>query len=675
MINGERHQRSVNLTLSLDVNWVRFVYQLLCDMKLWAVVIVSLMSFRLFLLCLFKSKLEASTTAPGIISALCMGLQFDAKVAGVILVIPLLTTICCGFWDVAALAHRIRQVMMLTFVVVTVVLCRISVGFFQEYNDNINQWLFGIYYDDTAAILKTLAVQYDVWREGALILVLTALISWLVIRFQGPLVPLSLVSRICFALPCRIILLLTAVVVFTIGIRGSLGRRPAQLKDASFTRDNFLNKIVLNPYMALNYALSEHLDSLKATNIRSLIPSGDLGNALQFLAGHRLYSSNIDEQFDRIAPGFTGVRPRHVFLIVMESYDTWALSPPFNRLGITDQLQQIAAKGLQLRPFIAASDDTMNSLATIITGYPYTGVRANYQRSGDIAYTSSIASIFRRMGYRSRFFYGGYLSWQRVGEFCKNQGFDEVYGGPHMTSAPIVKEWGVDDEDLFNFVINKTASAPPSFNLILSTSYHPPFSLDVYSKGFPVRSIPQDVAQYFDGSLPLSVLGHLWYADQCIGSFVRTMNLSSPDSLFLLTGDHFSRRYANQHPTLFDRLAVPLVMYGPSVLKGVQFPPLAAGSHKDITATLVDLSAPRGFIYNTPGISLFRGTCGIERNRAITSSVVYDISGNTTGAVPGSTRQISDIPLSDILKTHDYMIGISLIRTTKGANLPQQPGK
>jgi CTP synthase len=37
---------------------------------------------------------------------------------------------------------------------------------------------------------------------------------------------------------------------------------------------------------------------------------------------------------------------------------------------------------------------------------------------------------FKRLGYRTRLFYGGYLSWQRFGIFARDQGADEVYGVP-----------------------------------------------------------------------------------------------------------------------------------------------------------------------------------------------------------------------------------------------------
>lgn len=44
-------------------------------------------------------------------------------------------------------------------------------------------------------------------------------------------------------------------------------------------------------------------------------------------------------------------------------------------------------------------------------------------------------------------------------------------------------EWDMDDEDLFRFVLEHS-EPEPTFNLIASTSYHPPYSVDVEKKGF-----------------------------------------------------------------------------------------------------------------------------------------------------------------------------------------------
>jgi hypothetical protein len=78
--------------------------------------------------------------------------------------------------------------------------------------------------------------------------------------------------------------------------------------------------------------------------------------------------------------------------------------------------------------------------------------------------------------------------------------------------------------------------------------------------------------------------------------------------LFAITGDHYSRKqYVSARPThsLYEQLAVPLVIYGPKALASIQRPQSLAGSHLDIVPTFIDLAAPRGFEYHAFGRDLF----------------------------------------------------------------------
>jgi phosphoglycerol transferase MdoB-like AlkP superfamily enzyme len=220
---------------------------------------------------------------------------------------------------------------------------------------------------------------------------------------------------------------------------------------------------------------------------------------------------------------------------------------------------------------------------------------------------TSAAPIFKQLGYRTRFFYGGYLSWQRIGEFCREQGFDEVFGGDQMLASSKSHEWGIEDEDLFRFVVQHTGTEP-TFNLIMSTSYHPPYSVDLGKKGFDAQLLRADPLGARLTTEELRVLGHLWYSDKCVGDFVSAAETKLERPIFAITGDHYSRKqYVSARPThtLYESLAVPLVIYGPKALENMQRPPPLAGSHLDIVPTLINLAAPRGFEYHAFGRDLF----------------------------------------------------------------------
>ena len=132
-------------------------------------------------------------------------------------------------------------------------------------------------------------------------------------------------------------------------------------------------------------------------------------------------------------------------------------------------------------------------------------------------------------------FYAGYLSWQRIGEFCAAQGFDEVHGGGAIDRGRSGNEWGVEDEALFAYVEQHLPADRPSFNVIITTSYHPPFNVDVRSKGFALQVMPPSLAPLYDGRTSLVTFGHLWYSDRAAARFIGVMDQRLPTALFALT--------------------------------------------------------------------------------------------------------------------------------------------
>ncbi len=290
----------------------------------------------------------------------------------------------------------------------------------------------------------------------------------------------------------------------------------------------------------------------------------------------------------------------------MESYDAWPLEDKYAGLDLVPQGRRLARDGLRLRAFLPAASGTIDSNTAILTGIPYASLCARFEPYGRRAGPTSLPTTFRRLGCRTRFFYGGSLSWQNIGDFARDQGFDEVYGAGNLEDHAPANEWGVADQYLFDFVAQTVRDDRPSFNYVVSTSYHPPYNLDLRSLGVPLPRVPPELEAEFRGDRPalLNLLGHLRYADRELGRFVRSQEARLTRPLFAVTGDHWSRRFINGRPSLFERSAVPLILYGKEVLRGAAFPPGCAGSHIDLAPTLIEAAAPRGFRYYAFGQNL-----------------------------------------------------------------------
>jgi len=376
------------------------------------------------------------------------------------------------------------------------------------------------------------------------------------------------------------------------------------------TNDEFLNKTIVNPFKSLLYA-KEDFNELNANLPNGKNPFGKVTDLWE--------KKTICKNIERTSKGALIKQPKQIFLIVMESYDSWPLEDKYKALGMSKNLSEIAANGIYFNNFLPASESTLNSIASIITGIPYSGVSQSQIGAINPIYCSSIFNQFEKIGYQTNFFYGGLLSWNNINNLFTNQGVENQYSAVDMGGKNESGIWGIEDEKLFKLVTKTVDNENNSFNIILTTSYHPPYSINLKEKGFPYNSIsdiPDKMLKYYDGSMSLKELGHLWYSDKCIGDFVKNVEKKFPNALFCFTGDHYGRRFINSKPNLKEKSLVPFIIYGSSVKDSISSTP---GSHIDIFPTLVEMISPKGFNYYSFGESLFNTKdIGVGKVRSIT---------------------------------------------------------
>jgi len=652
----EREESSPSQPGLDEPRWMRAVSGLQKDLRLWLLMVAVLGGFRLVLVFLFRSSLANETGGWDVLKCAINGVRFDASIATYWVVPAVLLSMASAVPGWHRWTERARWAWGLVFLGVTLLLCVVDVGFFAEYKDQFNHWLLGTIFDDRTAILKTL------WRGYP---VLGCLLAWAVLLACGgwalgwflrrPLLSPER-ARSVFAPFWRraaaAVLLLALVIL---GCRGSWGRRPIQLLDAAVTRDECLNRMVVNPYSAIKYAITHYRQVASANGLKVFLPDGNLRAAIcRIYPQASASASTVDECLKKAAHGFPGPKPQHLFIIVMESYDVWPTLPRYQALGLTPALSALASNGICVKAFVPASDGTMPSLSAFITGLPTVGVFANYQPGARQPFPTSMAPLFKQLGYRTRLFYSGYLSWERLGDFAREQGFDEVHGGGQIDPRGFGGEWGVPDGEMFRYVLEHVPSNQPSCNLIMSTSYHPPYDLDVFGMGYPHRQMPAALAPIYDGKVPLRIFAHLWYADRELGRFVSEGERRLPAAVFAMTGDHWSRKFPNSQPSLYERTSVPLVLYGPHVLSGVTAPARMAGGHIDIVPTLVELAAPAGFAYHSFGSNLLdadRVPVGMGQYGVISPDWIFDarqptsvqgLDGRPLAAVPDSARAAAE---------------------------------
>ena len=652
----------------------RFIRQFPQDLKLWLFCVAFLELNRVVFIFAFRGELDPVTRLSDVIRALLTGARFDATVASIWVFPAFLLSLVCVLASWEKTVTRLRCIVGVVFALFTPILCTVSLGYYKEFHDLFGPVAFGIYYDDVGAVLQDVLKEFNVVPIVLATAVVALVGQWLIRRI---LRSQAAGERLAGRIPApshQIVVVILAMAAMSIALRGSAGLRAIQLSDAGSTRDEFLNKTVVNPYVAARHALEEHFTRANSGGLASFLPDGDIRAAIRQLWGEDASFSDLDSCMIRLAKGPKGTPPRHIFILVEETYDMWPLLPKYASLRLTERLKALAAHGLYLTDFLPSSDGTMTSLSTIITGLADAGLVTNYQESSAKPYPSSLAGTFNRLGYKTSLFYGGYLTWQRIGNFAHGQGFENVYGAADIPHSIAPNEWGVDDKFLFDFILEKVGDSTPTFSLILTTTYHPPYSIDIYGKGYPVREVPEDLRASWGNTVTLKMLGHLWWADQCLGEFVDSMNSRVPNAAFAMTGDHSNRKFINSRPNYYEHSAVPLVLYGPGVLSGLTFPANAAGSHLDIGTTLIELTAPAGFPYYALGQDLLAPEAqfaGIGRDNLITSDFELELVPKTEFH-PLPQKPLPDtVPdIGPLKRRHDAIHAVSWWRIKQCPKLP-----
>ena len=650
--------------------WHTFVHQLQKDFKLIAVCLLTLFLFRSFLIMQFYPRFTPGVGRYDIFLASIVGLRFDVVVAAIIAIPSFLLSIASSFAHVAPHADRTRKTIAMLFLGISSAVFIVNYIFINEFHDNFNHWIFGVIYDDFLAVAKSMWKDYPLTLYFFITFSLFSISSYLVnIFLRNPIFGKNITRKLSKTYISKITVTAISISMLIVFFRGSIGSRPVQLKDSAVTKDELLNKIILNPYSAVKYALDENKKLTSAAGISNFLPSGDIDNAIETFFNNHQQLASLDDYMKKSAKGHAGTTPRHIFFIVMESLDSWSLLEKYQSFDLLPNIKRLGKQGILLTSFLPAADGTMPSFTAIVTGLPEVGVHTSIQYSSMKPYETSIAPQFKKLGFKTNLFYGGYLSWQKIGDFCKFQGFDHIYGGSQMGPWKN-REWGVNDDALFQFIQENIKDDEPTFNLILTTSYHSPYDLPVYREGFPYQNIPKDLESVYDNkNVPLSVFGHLWYADKMLGDFIRNIENEHPGCLFAVTGDHWSKKHISTTPSLYEKTSVPLLLYGNGVIPSSSLQ--IAGSHLDIMPTLIEMSAPQGFSYYSMGVDLFsadRRNVGFGKDCLIAGDYIMDSQGKKEWLPFAAHGPVNDAT-GETLQVFKSYQGIGWQRIMKGAQI------
>ncbi|MBQ6976180.1 MAG: sulfatase-like hydrolase/transferase [Selenomonadaceae bacterium] len=640
----------------------RFFSGLQRDFRLFLFILLLLEIYRAAFIYVMSDYIGAGTDSSQIWLANFAGIRLSLKTAGVV------TLLSFVFVTLAGLTSRLRLAIGIIASLIFSILFMARFPYYREFNATFGMALVQGLQDDLWSIIVTLVQGYGIiWR-----LPVAFLLTIVCIFFYSRLLLIkpiqlpdfeTLTKKVLFMFGSTLI-----IVAFFIFARfgGSFTyENGLNWENAGITSDEFLNECILDDGQALYRAYSISRD-MKEREIAGVEQDKILEYAEFISQRKNLNAQSLEPYLERTAGGSKIDPPKHIFIIMGETWMQWPMLGKYADLHIADGIKSLIAEPncYYSRNFFPTGSFTSIAVDGIVTGMPDVNININYQpRTYEEIYISAMAPPLKELGYRVDFWYGGTPSWDNISKMALAQGFDNFYGYPDL-NAPKQTTWGAKDGDLFDAIERHLPDEPPTVHLIMTTTNHPPYNLDLAAEGYNLAATLAELEKLpnVDDARSLAVsLGHYWYMDKVTTKFIRSVSEKYPDSLFIVTGDHAHRTDPSSRPTIFEHESVPFVMYGAGIHKKI-LPPDVVGGHMSIVPTIIELIAPRGFIYYSIAPSLFN-SFGVAFD--LESYITQNTAGRIDSDVWEILPQVASVNLPQVNLPNERKHAMQVVRAVR----------
>lgn len=577
-----------------------FFENLQYDLKTFLYWCLVLTCFRIVFIIIFIGQLDGNYDE--LLKALFIGSRLSLKTAGLISLIGFIFTTLPMIFISSKIFEKIKFCWHEIVLLIFSILFMAKIPYYKIFNANFNMMIFNGLKDDTYAIVLTAITEYQAWwRLPLAIFLAIILIKGLkYIYLQTPNINFEKIKY------KRTVIISTFIFlpIFFVFIRfgGSFTyANSINWESAARLKSNLLNEAILDEGQALYrvYSSKKLLDKVNNIDITREQLNLKIG-----IIGGNTEVNDIEEAFLRTNKETRlKQQPSNIVLIIGESFGQWPFLPKYQNLGIVKNMQNLIKEDnvAAIKTMLPHGSGTIAAVNGIITGLPSAGLYANYQpMSFKSEYKTGLGYMMHELGYKTIFWYGGFSGWQNIRKFVLAQNFDEfhcadefVYNGGNA--------WGCPDAILFKYVEDYIKNRPNDkvCHVILTTSNHPPYTIPVYDLGFPkndiIEHLPKDISS---DAKTINELGHIWYADKTMGEFINNIKNMDENTFFVITGDHSERFNFVIEQDIRTLSSIPCIFYGKNINKD-WFKNNSIGCHMQISSTIVELIAPKGYKYSS----------------------------------------------------------------------------
>ena len=289
----------------------------------------------------------------------------------------------------------------------------------------------------------------------------------------------------------------------------------------------------------------------------------------------------------------------------------------------TPFLDSLAANSLCWTNCLSTSMRTIQALPSIFGALPMgkTGFMNLRDNAPDY---HSLLKILHQNGYRSSFFYGGWLCFDDMCYFMRQNQIDFTLDEHLYDSVPQRNSWGIYDDYMFAEALKSINNDnKPRIDVYLTLTTHDPFEYPDEEKYInQYQSIVNAANMNVNSSMIRNYASYL-FLDKSLRQLIDGYRQKPgfDNTIFVITGDHSFNTSAEP----IEVHHVPLVIWSPMLKSARQMDALA--SHRDITPSFLALLKERYGISTPDKVTwLNRGLDTAQQFRCTTFSPLLDLS-------------------------------------------------
>jgi len=282
---------------------------------------------------------------------------------------------------------------------------------------------------------------------------------------------------------------------------------------------------------------------------------------------------------------------RNIVLFVMESVPAEYIGAYGSKFPVTPELDKYRDRAAVFRNIYAHAPSTnMSMLSMLFAVYPMLSYSSITEEDPHVP-LPSLSNELHQRGWRTGFFYGADLSYQKAGEFLKTRGFDFIEdGGQRRCDQKFEsKEWaflsGSDDNCTVESILQWIQHKPdqPFFAMAWTMMTHFPY----FTHGEPSQYGVKD-------SYQAKYLNAVRCSDESLGKLLRALEERKllDSTLVIVVGDHgeaFQQHGTYGHGSAIyeENLHVPLILINPKLFHGETYETI--GGLSDVAPTVMDM--------------------------------------------------------------------------------------